>query len=155
MFSSKKENSEENNKKSKTLMTIVGDAAKVEGKFAISQSIEIDCEIKGELEVDGKLIIQKNGYVNADVKTVDAQVIGKYKGNMEATGKVEISETGEAAGNIKTDSLIINQGGIFSGSITRINSDKEENGKNLESGLDQEMEMAEEDKEKELENLKL
>lgn len=109
----------------RTLLTISGDTAKVEGKFTVSQSIEIDCEVSGELEVDGEIVIQKNGYVNADVKTINAQVIGKYEGNMEASGDVEIKETGEISGNIKTDSLIINQGGIFSGNVTRINSGKE------------------------------
>ena len=164
-----KEANNDANKESQKLLTIVGDTAKVEGKFTISQSIEIDCEIKGELEVDGRIIIQKDGYVDADVKTVDAQIIGMYKGNMEATGKVEINETGKVEGNIKTDSLIINQGGIFSGNVERITGDKEENGerlksrKNLESGLDKEMEMTETEKdedegelkENEYDNLKL
>ncbi|MCG9479190.1 MAG: polymer-forming cytoskeletal protein [Actinomycetia bacterium] len=111
---------------SRTLLTITGDSAKVEGKFTISKSIEIDCEVSGELEVDGELIIQKNGYVNADVKTINAQVIGKYEGNMEAAENVEIKETGEVSGNIKTDSLIINKGGIFSGNVTRISSEQPE-----------------------------
>ena len=42
---------------------------------------------------------------------------------MEATGSVEIKETGIAVGNIKTDSLIINKGGIFSGNVTRMSEE--------------------------------
>ncbi len=114
-----------NSGQSRTLLTISGDTARIEGKFTVSESIEIDCEVSGELEVDGEIIIQKNGYVNADVKTINAQVIGKYEGNMEASGNVEIKETGEIGGNIKTDSLIINKGGIFSGNVTRIHSSEE------------------------------
>ena len=109
---------------SRTLLTITGDKAKIDGKFKISKSIEIDCEIKGQLQVAGQLIIQKNGFVSADVKVVDAEIIGKYEGNMEASGKVEIKETGVVSGNIKTDCLIINQGGIFSGNVTRISESK-------------------------------
>jgi cytoskeletal protein CcmA (bactofilin family) len=104
----------------RTLLTIVGDKAKIDGKFKISKSIEIDCEIKGQLEVNGQLIIQKNGFVSADVKTIDAEIIGKYEGNMSASGNVEIKETGIVSGNIKTDCLIINKGGIFSGNVTGI-----------------------------------
>ena len=109
--------------KKRTLLTITGDSAVLDGKFKISQSIEIDCELKGKLTVDGKLTIQANGFVSADVKTIEAEVIGKYEGNMEASGNVEIKETGIAVGNIKTDSLIINKGGIFSGNVTRMSEE--------------------------------
>jgi len=109
--------------KKRTLLTITGDSAVLDGKFKISQSIEIDCELKGKLTVDGKLTIQGNGFVSADVKTIEAEIIGKYEGNMEASGNVEIKETGIAVGNIKTDSLIINKGGIFSGNVTRMSEE--------------------------------
>lgn len=106
--------------KGRTLLTILGESAKIDGKFIVSKSIEIDCEIKGKLDVEGQIIIQKNGFVNADVKTNDAEVIGRFDGTMEARGNVEIKETGIVYGNIKTDSLIISKGGIFSGNVTRI-----------------------------------
>lgn len=112
-----------NSDKKRTLLTIIGDSAVLDGKFKISQSIEIDCELKGKLTVDGKLTIQGNGFVSADVKTIEAEIIGKYEGNMEASGNVEIKETGIAVGNIKTDSLIINKGGIFSGNVTRMSEE--------------------------------
>ena len=112
-----------NSDKKRTLLTITGDSAVLDGKFKISQSIEIDCELKGKLTVDGKLTIQGNGFVSADVKTIEAEVIGKYEGNMEASGNVEIKETGIVMGNIKTDSLIINKGGIFSGNVTRMSEE--------------------------------
>ncbi len=104
----------------RTLLKIVGDKAVLDGKFKISHAIDVDCELKGKLIVDGKLTILQNGQVNADVKTTDAEIIGKYEGNMEASGYVEIKETGVVIGNLKTDSLIINQGAIFSGNVSRI-----------------------------------
>jgi len=80
------------------------------------------------------MIIQRDGYVNADVKTIDAEVIGRYEGTMEASGNVEIKETGIVNGNIKTDSLIINKGGIFSGNVIRISESKEVSKKKVKSG---------------------
>ena len=104
----------------KTLLTIKGDSAKIEGKLIISKSIEIDCEVHGELIVEGQLSILQSGYVNADVKTIDATINGVYEGNMEATGNVQITQSGKVNGNIKTDSLIIEKGGVFSGNVSRI-----------------------------------
>lgn len=113
---------------SRTLLTIVGNKAKIEGKIDVSQSIEIGCEVVGEVIVNGQMVIQKEGVVSADVTTIDATIIGKFEGNMKGTGKIEITETGVVGGNIKTDSLVINEGGIFSGKVTRI-TEGEEKGK--------------------------
>ena len=126
---SKQEDTYDYDNKSRILLTIFGDSAKVEGNFKISDSLEIDCDVKGQLDVDGKIVIQKDGYVNADVKTIDAEVIGRYDGNMEATGIVEIKETGTVRGNVKTDSLMINKGGIFAGSVTRLSEEEKAAGK--------------------------
>ncbi|MHB1346705.1 MAG: bactofilin family protein [Candidatus Humimicrobiaceae bacterium] len=108
------------------MLTIIGDSAKIEGKLIISKSIEIDCEVHGELIVEGQLSIQQSGYVNADVKTIDATINGVYEGNMEATGNVQITQSGKVNGNIKTDSLIIEKGGIFSGNVSRITTENYE-----------------------------
>jgi cytoskeletal protein CcmA (bactofilin family) len=106
-----------------TLLTVVGDNARMEGKFDITDSIQIECEVLGEVNVGGKLVIGEKGVVNANVQTVDAIIMGHYEGNMIATGDVEITETGRVSGNIKTDSLVISKGGFFNGNVTKIHDD--------------------------------
>ena len=111
-----------------TLLTIVGASAKIEGKFDIADSIQIECEVGGELTVGGKLVIGEKGAVNANVQTVDAVVMGQYEGNMVATGNVEITETGRVTGNIETDSLVISKGGFFNGNVLKIDEHDAEKG---------------------------
>src|SRR4051812_8342527 len=106
---------------SMTLLTVVGEHARMEGKFDITDSIQIECEIGGELNVGGRLVIGQKGVVNANVQTVDCVIMGHYEGNMIATGNVEIAETGRVSGNIQTDSLVISKGGFFNGNITKMN----------------------------------
>jgi cytoskeletal protein CcmA (bactofilin family) len=108
------------NGQSITLLTIVGEHAKMEGKFEIADSIQIECEVGGELNVGGKLVIGEKGVVNANVQTVDAVVMGVYEGNMVATGNVEIASTGRVSGSIRTDSLVISKGGFFNGNVVKI-----------------------------------
>jgi cytoskeletal protein CcmA (bactofilin family) len=103
-----------------TLLTITGNSAKLEGKFDITDSIQIECEIGGELKVGGKLVIGHRGAVHADVQTVDAIIHGEYEGNMVATGSVEITPTGRADGNIETNSLVISKGGFFNGNVVKL-----------------------------------
>src|SRR3954466_108971 len=114
-------NSEPGKPASMTLLTVVGEQARFEGKFDITDSIQIECEIAGEMNVGGKLVIGEKGVVNANVHTVDAIIMGQYEGNMVATGNVEIAETGRVTGNITTDSLVISKGGFFNGNITKMN----------------------------------
>ncbi len=95
------------------LLTVMGNDAKLEGKFEIADSIEIECEVGGELKVGRKLIIGQRGSVRADVQTVDAIIHGEYEGSMMATGSVEITPTGRVDGNIETDSLIISKAGCL------------------------------------------
>jgi cytoskeletal protein CcmA (bactofilin family) len=103
-----------------TLLAIVGQQSRVEGKFEVADSIDIECEIGGELTVGGRLVIGEHGVVTADVHTVDALIKGRYDGNMVATGNVEITATGRVSGNIETDSLVISQGGFFNGTVAKI-----------------------------------
>ena len=103
-----------------TLLTVVGEHARMEGKFDITDSIQIECEVGGEINCGGKLVIGQKGSVNANVQTVDAIIMGHYEGNMIATGNVEIAETGRVTGNITTDSLVISKGGFFNGNITKM-----------------------------------
>jgi len=114
-------NSEPGKPVSITLLTVVGEHARMEGKFDITDSIQIECEVGGELNVGGKLVIGEKGVVSANVQTVDAIIMGHYEGNMVATGNVEIAESGRVTGNITTDSLVISKGGFFNGNITKIN----------------------------------
>src|SRR5437773_6539931 len=90
-----------------TLLTVVGEHARMEGKFDITDSIQVECEVGGEMNVGGKLVIGEKGVVNANVQTVDAIIMGHYQGNMIATGNVEITDSGRVTGNITTDSLVI------------------------------------------------
>lgn len=106
-----------------TLLTIVGENARMEGKFDIADSIQIECEVGGELTVGGNLVIGANGVVNANVHTVDAVIMGHYEGNMVATGNVEITESGQVTGNIQTDSLVISKGGFFNGNVTKMHEE--------------------------------
>ncbi len=58
------------------LFTVVGSDARLEGTFDVADSIQIECEVGGQLKVGGKLVIGERGCVRADVQTVDAIIYG-------------------------------------------------------------------------------
>jgi len=107
------------------LLTVMGDSARLEGKFTIGDSIQIECEVVGEIKVEGRLVIGDRGVVRADVETVDALIRGQYEGKMVATGNVEITSTGRVSGNLETDSLVISKGALFNGTVSKMRHSSE------------------------------
>ena len=102
------------------LLTILGTSARIEGKFQIAESIEVQCEITGELTVGGTLVIGDRGRVSADVSTVNAVIIGTYTGNLKASGSVEIAASGRVSGTVESNELVIAKGAVFTGSVAHI-----------------------------------
>ncbi len=86
----------------------------------LTESIQIECQVVGEINVEGKLVIGDKGIVRANINTVDALIQGIYEGKMVATGNVEITSTGRVYGNIETNSLVISKGGLFNGNVSKI-----------------------------------
>ena len=111
------------------ILTVMGKDAKLEGKIETEGSIQIECEVSGELKVRRKLVIAQSGSVRADVQTADVTIHGEYEGNMVATGSVEITPTGRVDGNIETNSIIISKGGMFNGNVAKLKESEAEEGK--------------------------
>ncbi len=111
------------------ILTVMGKDAKLEGKIETEGSIQIECEVSGEMKVRRKLVIGHKGSVRADVQTADVTIHGEYEGNMVATGSVEITPTGRVDGNIETNSIIISKGGMFNGNVAKLKESEAEEGK--------------------------
>ena len=111
------------------ILTVMGKDAKLEGKIETEGSIQIECEVSGELKVRRKLVICQSGSVRADVQAADVTIHGEYEGNMVATGSVEITPTGRVDGNIETNSIIISKGGMFNGNVAKLKESEAEEGK--------------------------
>src|SRR2546427_2207617 len=92
------------------LLTVVGDHARMEGKFEIADSIQIECEVGGELNVGVKLVIGGKGAGHANIKTGGAVIMGRYQGNKVGTRDVEITEAGGGNRHIQNDPLVLPNG---------------------------------------------
>jgi cytoskeletal protein CcmA (bactofilin family) len=108
------------------LLTVLGPTARIEGKFQIAESIEVQCDISGELKVGGTLLIGERGRVSADVSTVNAVIRGTYTGNLKASGSVEIATSGRVTGTVESNELVIGKGAIFTGTVTHVEKELQE-----------------------------
>jgi cytoskeletal protein CcmA (bactofilin family) len=107
------------------LLVVRGSSALLEGSFDIEDSIEVECELRGELTCGGTLVIGQQGRVSADVTTVNAVILGEYTGKMTASGSIEIAATGRANGTLSSHELVIAKGGLFTGSVAHMDDGAE------------------------------
>ena len=76
-----------------------------------------------KLETHGTLYLKKTGKIEIpNVQVGDAIVQGVIKGNLKAVGTVEVLKRGEIHGKITCRKLIVNNGGIFDGSIEMLDA---------------------------------
>lgn len=127
MFGSNKKNSKDNKKiKRDKIETIIGENTELEGKIISSDSIRVEGKINGSIEVSGDLIIGKNAFIKNKIKAAKIIIAGKVEGEINAQEKVELLKNAKVTGNISSNSLKIEEGAIFNGSNTSLNTKNKE-----------------------------
>ncbi len=96
--------------------TILGVNTTIEGNLISEGTIRIDGDINGDLEVEGCVYIGENAHVKGNVTASDIELSGTIEGNINAKGILKLLSTAKLYGDIKVQSLIIDEGSIFHGS---------------------------------------
>jgi cytoskeletal protein CcmA (bactofilin family) len=78
-------------------VTVVGQGARLEGTIVSAGSLRIDGQVKGQVNADGDVMLSPQSQVEADINAENVIVAGRFKGN------------------ITSKSLVVQEGGIFSG----------------------------------------
>ncbi|MEW5783610.1 MAG: polymer-forming cytoskeletal protein [Bacillota bacterium] len=97
--------------------TVIGKDTHFKGSIRTKGLIRIDGEMEGDVHTQGDAVIGESGRVALDLKARNVAVAGRFEGTMEAEGKLEIRSSGIVIGNVKTNSLLVDDGAVFSGNI--------------------------------------
>jgi cytoskeletal protein CcmA (bactofilin family) len=96
-------------------VTVIGQAAKLEGTVVSAGSLRIDGQVKGQINADGDCQLAPQSQVDADIRAQNASVSGRFRGNIIVKGRAEITRGGRVDGNITCKSLVVEEGAIFQG----------------------------------------
>jgi cytoskeletal protein CcmA (bactofilin family) len=96
-------------------VTVVGQGARLEGTIVSAGSLRIDGQVKGQVNADGDVMLSPQSQVEADINAENVIVAGRFKGNITVKGKAELARGGRIEGNITSKTLVVQEGGIFSG----------------------------------------
>ena len=96
-------------------ITQIGHSVTIKGDISGNSDVRVAGNVVGGISIEGELIVERQGVVEAEIKTTTAVVAGSVKGNIECSDKLILESTSQFEGNIKTKRLIIQEGAIFQG----------------------------------------
>ena len=96
-------------------VTIVGTCARLEGNVVSAGNLRIDGQVKGQINADGDVVLSPQSQVEADIRSQNVSVAGRFKGNILVKGKAHLARGGRIDGNITSKTLVVEEGGIFHG----------------------------------------
>lgn len=96
-------------------ITQIGNSVTIKGDISGNSDIRIAGTINGSISIEGQLIVERQGHIEAEIKTTSAVIAGFVKGNIDVAEKLVLESGSKFIGNIKTKQLIIQEGGIFQG----------------------------------------
>ena len=99
--------------------TLISRHCTIEGNLLTQNSVKVDGRIQGNLQATGQAIIGEHGLVKGDVHSTDLLVFGRLEGNVRAKA-VQLKPTARILGNIETETLEVEPGAFYQGSVTML-----------------------------------
>lgn len=95
--------------------TIIGKDTVITGTLDVKGALRVDGSVKGKIVCSDCVTVGVTGVVDADIEAMTAIVAGQMNGNVVTSEKIELQAKCEMNGDLKTKSLVIEQGALFCG----------------------------------------
>jgi cytoskeletal protein CcmA (bactofilin family) len=104
-------------RKSKTdaVSGFLGSQTEFTGKLCFSGVVHLDGTFQGEIISRGTLVVGSESVVTAHIYSNILKIAGEVHGDLTASEKIELYPPAKVYGNIRTPSLLVEEGVIFEG----------------------------------------
>lgn len=97
--------------------SIIGKTLLIKGEVIAEDEVVVEGKIEGKIQVKNRLVVGKNGFVEAEIEAREIIIKGRVHGNLKGNYKVEIVPEGILNGNISAPKVVIADGAVFDGNI--------------------------------------
>ncbi len=97
--------------------SIIAPDTKIRGTIIRSSSIRISGHVKGRINSDRLVILDKGGKIDGMINAPHIIINGELNGNIDSSEHVELRAECRMIGNINTGKIAIAEGSIFHGEI--------------------------------------
>jgi cytoskeletal protein CcmA (bactofilin family) len=117
-------------------LTVVGKAMVVRGHITSKESLHIEGEVSGTLELPGaRLTVGQTAKVVADARAREIEIIGTLSGDLDASKKITVRKGGRLIGDCRTPGIVIEEGAYYKGKIEIVNPDEQAQLETARAGL--------------------
>ena len=96
--------------------TVIGEGMSIEAiRMTGAESVRIDGTYKGNLELDGSLVLGDSGVIHGNVDASYFLVAGEITGNIKCHTQLHFASTAKVVGDIEAQSLIVDEGSQVTG----------------------------------------
>ena len=102
-------------KMDKDMGSNLGPELKIDGNVIVDGSLLIYGTVNGNIESQGSVRTAKGSKVKGDIVGKEAHICGLVEGNLAIDGKIILGSESQLSGNLKSGTLVIEEGAKFAG----------------------------------------
>jgi cytoskeletal protein CcmA (bactofilin family) len=106
-----------------SISTLISEGCILDGNLKAPAYMRIDGQITGDIMVDEGLIIGEKGSIHGNIITKEMVVYGTVTGNVQVNS-LEIKASGKITGEIRTQTLLVENGAVYNGSLSMTQNNK-------------------------------
>jgi cytoskeletal protein CcmA (bactofilin family) len=106
-----------------SISTLISEGCILDGNLKAPAFARIDGQVTGDVMVDEGLILGEKGSILGNIITKEMVVYGTITGNIQ-TNSLEIKATGKVSGEIRTQTLAVENGAVYNGSLSMTQNNK-------------------------------
>ncbi|BAU52319.1 bactofilin family protein [Mucilaginibacter gotjawali] len=106
-----------------SISTLISEGSILDGNLKAPAFARIDGQVTGDVMVDEGLILGEKGSILGNIITKEMVVYGTITGNIQ-TNSLEIKASGKISGEIRTQTLVVENGAVYNGSLSMTQNHK-------------------------------
>lgn len=94
----------------------------IQGELHFEDTFRVDGRLTGKVVSKGDLVVGERGEIDGEIEVGRVFISGTVRGSVQASQRVEITAGARAYANLKTPSLVIEDGAFFEGGCAMVRS---------------------------------
>jgi len=99
------------------LTAFIDQGSEFEGKLSFKDTVRIDGRFMGEISSENTLVVGETGEIEAQIQSPTVVISGTVFGDVHASRQLVMHKSAVLKGNVKTASLVIEEGATLNGTI--------------------------------------
>lgn len=100
--------------------TVIAQGITFTGTLRGEGVVQVEGVVEGEFDMVGAVIVAESGLIRGPVAADVVRVAGRIEGNVQAREHMRLESSGSLDGDVKTASLVVEDGGILNGRCTTV-----------------------------------